>query len=107
MDRFLDRRFVARVQAGFLDIGRRVIAVMAREALLNLRAAAVAMHVAKAAYVHQDVKLKLLAGVEAAQKLIMPATIAQSQIDNFAALLCRERLHPLCDLPVRIMARGI
>ena len=80
---------------------------MARETLLNLRAAAVAMHVAKAAYVHQDVKLKLLPGVEAPQKLIMPAAMTHAQVNDFAALLRRERLHPLCNLPVRMMARRI
>ena len=80
---------------------------MARETLLNLRAAAVAMHVAKAAYVHQDVKLKLLPRMEAPQKLIMPSAMPHAQVDDFAALLCRERLHPLCDLPVRMMAGRI
>ena len=57
--------FVARLQAGSLDVGRRVIAMMAGESLLNLGAAAVAMHVAKAANIHKDVKLELLAGMEA------------------------------------------
>ena len=81
--------------------------MMARESLLNLRTAAVAMHVAKAAYVHQDVKLELLPGVEAPQKLIVPPAMPHAQVDNLAALLCRERLHPLRNLPVRVMAGRI
>ena len=58
--------------------------MMAREALLNLRAAAVAMHIAKAAYVHQDVKLELLPRVEAPQKFVMPSAMPHAQVDDLA-----------------------
>ena len=64
MDRFLNGCFVPLVQTCFLNVGRRVIPMMARESLLNLSAAAVAMHVTKTAYIHENVELELLAGVE-------------------------------------------
>src|SRR5882724_3727014 len=107
MDHFLDSCFVALSQSGFHDVRRRVITVVPGETLFNLGAAPVAMHIAEAAYVHQDVKLKLLAGMETAQQLIMRAAVAHTQISDLAALLRRERLYALCNLPVGMMARRI
>src|SRR5438270_4588001 len=82
LDRFLNRCFVARLKPSLLNVWRRVISVMAREPLLNLGAAAVAMHIAKAADVHEDVKLELLPSIEAPQKFIMPNAMAHSYIDT-------------------------
>ena len=78
---------------------------MARgEPLSNLDAAAMAMHVAEAADVHQNVEAELLPGTESAQHLIMPAAMAQAQVNNLAPDCLSRRLHRLANLPVRIMA---
>ena len=39
-----------------------------------------------------------------AQQFIMRAAVTHTQISDLAALLRRERLHPLCNLPVGMMA---
>jgi hypothetical protein len=42
-----------------------------------------AVHVAEAADVHQDVKPKSRSGVEGAKSLIVGVAVAQAQLDNF------------------------
>src|SRR5216683_2977292 len=61
----------------------RVKAVDGRKVLHDLHAAAMPVHVAKAADIHQDVEPELLAGRKRTQHLIMLAAMTQSQFDNF------------------------
>ena len=74
------------------------------ELLLNLNAAAVAVHVAEAADVHQDVEAELLAGAEGAQHLVMAAAMAQASIDDLAAACFADALDCLANLAIRIVA---
>ncbi len=55
------------------------------EALLDLGTAAVPVHIAKTANVHEDVKAELLPRVEAAQQFVMRTTMVQPKIDNLIA----------------------
>ena len=45
-------------------------------------AAAMAMHVAEAANVHQEVEAQRRAGVESAKRLIVPSAMPQPQLDD-------------------------
>ena len=69
-------------------------------ALHDLHAAAVTMHVAEAADVHQDVEAELLSGAEGARNLVVAAAMAQAQVDDFAALRFGQSLHHLANLAV-------
>ena len=55
------------------------------EFLADLNAAAVAVHVAEAANIHQDVEAELLSGAEGPQHFVVAAAMAQSQVDDLAA----------------------
>src|SRR5260370_17805225 len=65
------------------------------------------MHVAEAADVHENVKAKALAGVELAQQLVMPATMAQPEIDDLIALRGCETFHYLANLAIGVVASRI
>ena len=54
-----------------------------RELLFDLNAAAVTMHVAKSADVHENVEAKCLAGGEETQQLVVLASMAHTESDNF------------------------
>ncbi len=71
--------------------------------LHDLDAAAMAVHVAEAANVHQYVKAKFLSGVIGAGDLVVTAAVAQSKIDNFAALRLGQSLNYFPNLPVGVM----
>ena len=60
-----------------------LVAVLRGECLDDLRAAAMAVHVAEAANVHQDVKAEGGAGVKGAQGIVMAAAVAEAQLDDF------------------------
>src|SRR6185312_238558 len=55
---------IALLEPGGDQIIRRIVAIQSRETLLDLSAAAVAVHVPEATNVHQDVKTEALAGVK-------------------------------------------
>ncbi len=74
------------------------------ELLADLNAAAVAVHVAETADIHQDVEAELLPGAEGPQHFVMAAAISQPQVDDLAANLLARRLHRLPNLPVGIVA---
>src|SRR5437763_12274149 len=63
-----------------------------------------AMHVTEAADVHENVKPEPLAAMEGAQQFVVPAAMPNTQINDFIPLGRAERLHPLADLPVGIVA---
>ena len=55
------------------------------ETLDRLHAAAMAMHIAEAADIHQDVEAQLVAGREGTRQLIMAAAVARAQQQQFLA----------------------
>ena len=74
--------------AGFFESGnvagvRCVVAVECGESLLDLGDAAVAVHVAKSANVHEDVEAEGGAGVEDAESFVVLAAVAQADFDDF------------------------
>ena len=73
---------------------RRVVSVFGGELLPDLDAAAVAVHVAEAADIHQDVEAELLSGAERPQHLVMAAAMAQPEVDDLAANAVRPRPAP-------------
>src|SRR5262245_27750747 len=60
---------------------RRVIAMRGGEALLDLNATAMAVHIAEATNVHKDVEAEALSGAEVAEEFIVSAAMTQSKID--------------------------
>ena len=60
----------------------------------DLDAAAVSVHVAEAADVHEDVEAELLAGAEGAQHFVVLAAMAQAEVDDFAAVSLPEPAAP-------------
>ena len=62
--------------------------------LLDLDAAAMTVHIAEAADVHQDVEAELLPGAEGAQHFVMAATMAQASVDDFLASGSPSGLRP-------------
>ncbi len=99
----LHREFVVVADSGSFDFRRRVEPVDGRESLHDLDAAAVAVHVAEAADVHEDVEAELLAGGERTRHLVVAAAMAQAEVDDFTALRFASRSDCLAKLPIRIM----
>ena len=64
-----DRIFIRLAQVGVGDQLRHIVAVQIGETLDRLHATAMAMHVAKAADIHEDVEAQLVAGREGARQL--------------------------------------
>ena len=58
-------------------------AVKSCEFLLDLRNAAVTMHVAEAADVHENVKPEGGSGVKGAECFVVPAAVAKAHLDDF------------------------
>ncbi len=85
-----DRFGVGGGEAGFGEGGLaggvgRVIAVERGEGLEELGAAAVAVHVAEAADVHEDIELEAGADVEGAEELVVAAAVLGAEGDEFGA----------------------
>jgi hypothetical protein len=76
--------------------------VLGCERLLDLDAAAMAVHVAEAANVHEDVEAELLAGAEGAQHLVVASAMAQAGSDDFLAPSFRNVHNDAANLAVRI-----
>ena len=74
------------------------------ELLRQLHAAAVAMHVAKAANVHQDVEPEAMPSLERADQLIVPPTMPRAQRHDLVALRRRERHHGAAQLAIAVVA---
>src|ERR1035437_2675835 len=103
----LHRSFVVGADSGGLDFGWRVEAVDGREILHDLHAAAVAVHVAEAADVHEDVEAKLLAGGEGTRQLVMASAMAQAEVDDFAAARLARTFNRSTKLPVGVMTVAV
>src|SRR5438477_6964621 len=65
------------------------------------------MHSTEAANIHENVKTEPLAAMEGAQQFVIPTAMTHTQVNDLVPLGRAERLHPLADLPVRIMAGGV
>ena len=66
-----------------------------------------AMHVAEAADVHENVEAELLARGEGAQQLVVPAAMAQAEVDDLAAARLAGGFDCLANLPVGIMTVAV
>src|ERR1700689_3682027 len=111
MNEFLDRLrsllhrgIVAFSRSCCLQLFRKIVAVKRGEFLFELNTTAMAMHVAKAANIHQDIETESLSGVKGAQQFIMLAAMAQSEINDLAAPCFSGRSDCFAPLPVGVMA---
>ena len=111
-----DGGLIVRQDAGFgEDIGvvakiagvRRLVAVDRGEPLDDLRAAAMAMHVAEAADVHEDVEAESRAGMEGAECFVVLAAVAQAQLDDLRDASGREPGDQIANLAIGVVAGGV
>ncbi len=103
---------VGGVQAGFGEGGLAgadglVVAVEVGELLDELDAAAVAVHVAEAADVHEDVEAEAVAGVEGAEELVVLAAVGGAELEQLVAAGLVERADGSAELAVGVVAVGI
>src|SRR5208283_2496639 len=82
------------------DLLRHLVSMSGGIVLHNLHAAAMTMHIAEAADVHQDVEAELLPGAEGARNFVMTAAMTQAQIDDLSSLRFGQSIHNLANLPV-------
>jgi hypothetical protein len=75
--------------------------VRRREALLDLNATTVAVHIAESTDVHQDIEAELLAGAEAAEHFVVTTPVAQPSFDDFATPGFGQVLDRPANLPIR------
>src|SRR5262249_53109125 len=73
----------------------------------GLETAAMPMHVAEAADVHQNVETQRLTGGEATQQLVVAAAMPHAEVDNLDLLCLGKSSHAVPNLTERIMARAI
>ena len=66
-----------------------------------------AVHVAEAADVHENVEAELLAGGKRPQQFVVLAAVAQAEVDDLAAARFARCLDRLANLPVRVVALAI
>src|SRR5260221_12489890 len=78
--------------------------MLRRERLLDLNAAAMAVHVAEAANVHQDVEAELLAGAESAQHFVVASAMMQARVNDLLPSSFANVRDPVANLAVRILA---
>src|SRR5205823_14479854 len=95
--------FIALGEAGGYQIIGRIKAVQPGKILANLNTAAMAVHIAKAADIHEDVEAKALASREGAQQLIVFAAMFGAQSDDLVPAAGGERFNFLTNLPISIM----
>jgi hypothetical protein len=74
------------------------------ESLENLHAAAVTVHVAETADIHEYVEAKPGPGVKGAQRFVMTAAMAQSELDDFVNARRGQRGNQISSLPVGVVA---
>ena len=86
-----NRIFIRLAQVGVGDQLRHIVAMQIGETLDRLHAAAMAMHVAEAADIHENVEAQLVAGRKGARQLIMAAAMARAQQQQLLAARRIER----------------
>ena len=89
--RALHRGFVVGATLAGFDFGRRVEAMKGREILHDLHAAAMPVHVAEAADVHENVEAELLSRGKRTRHLVVLAAMAQTDVDDLAAARLARR----------------
>src|SRR5260370_27506528 len=72
-------------RAGWPQFWRNFISVVRRERLFDLNAAAMAVHIAEAADIHQNVEAELLPGAEGAKHFVVASAMAQACVKDFLA----------------------
>ena len=77
------------------------------EGLDDLRAAAMAVHVAEAADVHENVEAESGSGVEGAQGFVVLAAMAQAELDDFGDAGFGQRGDQVANLAVGVVAGGV
>jgi len=63
-----------------------------------------AMHIAEAAYVHEDVEAQSRSGMEGAQGLVVTSPVAQTKFDNFRYAGFRKSGDQVANLPIGVVA---
>src|SRR6516165_12355904 len=94
---------VARGEAGTGDVIGTLAAVERSIVLQDLHAAAVAVHIAKAAYVHEDVEAKFLAGAVGAGDFVVASAMAQAEINELCTLRRAHTLNHAANLAIGMM----
>src|SRR5437764_3434285 len=106
--RFADahhRSLIAFLQACWLNFRRRLVAQSSGRKWLNdLHAAAVAMHVAEAAQVHDNIEAQALPGSEGTQHFIMASAMPKAKVDDLAPARLLQRFNFPPQLTIRIQA---
>src|SRR5208337_2740561 len=105
--RRLHRFRIARFESRFFQPFGNLEAMRAREALEHLHAAAVAMHIAESADVHEDVEFERLARGKLAQQFVVTAAMTRAQRYDFVAALLTERVDTLANLTVGVVAGSV
>src|SRR5207248_10548156 len=82
---------------------RCVISVLRRKVLPDLNASAVAVHVAEATDVHENVEAELMPGAEGPKHFIVLAAMAEAEIYDLAADNFACGRNGLANLAIRIM----
>ena len=91
---------VLREPSGFRQSFRNLVAVNRREGLQDLYAAAMTVHIAEAADIHQDVEAQSLTGGELAQQLVVAPAMARAERDDLVAARRIQSGDGACDLAV-------
>ena len=84
-----------------------VVAVEVGEALEKLRTAAMAVHVAEAADVHEDVEAEALPGGEGAEELVVGAAVLHPEADDLGALGLGEGADGAAELAIGEVAMRV
>ena len=108
----VDGGLVGGEDAGFGEAGgvaglRGFVAVEGGEVLDDLGAAAVAVHVAEAANIHEDVEAEALAGVEGAEGFVVAAAVAEAEVNDFRDLGGGQGSDDVADLAVAVVVGGV
>ena len=83
------------------------VAVQGGEALDDLRAAAMAVHVAEAADVHEHIEAEGGSGVEGAEGFVVAAAVAQAELDDLVDAGGGQAGDEVADLAVGVVAGGV
>ena len=94
-------------EASLGETFRNFVAVNIGERLQDLDAAAMAVHVAEAADVHEDVKAQALPGGEFAQQFVVAAAVARAQGDDLVAACFFKRPDVARNLTIRVVAGAV
>ena len=97
-------RFIFRGEVGG---GGGLIAVERGEGLDDLGGAAMTVHVAEAADVHEDVETQGCAGVKGTKRFVVAATVAQAELDDFVDAGLGQLGYEIANLAVGVVGSGV